>query len=361
MRRRICLLLFVVYLGTAGYCQEGSKYTVKEGDTAAEIARQHGIDLEDLKRWNNIEDIDRIKIGQELWIRDNQSIQQEPLEKPEQVNETIVNLEETTAEEKKDVANPNTDVSPQQTKQEREGVVNKVDEKEIEKGEAPEKPTSQSHSWVWLLFGLLTGLALGVMFVYVFCVKKLKAELESKENELYQANSRLSTEKTNVNTELSRLRSKIQTLEREKRELLDENVGLGEEIDRLKAAPNNYLNENSKMELDSNSSKSSNHATASSVTLYADAIIDGYFVRVREIPNEDSIFVMLLNGEGTATFEVYESAYNRVVANPSFLEGCEKQIIGESLRLEIISKGVAQRDFSNGKWKIINKLNVIIR
>ena len=202
MRRRICLLLFVVYLGTAGYCQEGSKYTVKEGDTAAEIARQHGIDLEDLKRWNNIEDIDRIKIGQELWIRDNQSIQQEPLEKPEQVNETIVNLEETTAEEKKDVANPNTDVSPQQTKQEREGVVNKVDEKEIEKGEAPEKPTSQSHSWVWLLFGLLTGLALGVMFVYVFCVKKLKAELESKENELYQANSRLSTEKTNVNTEL---------------------------------------------------------------------------------------------------------------------------------------------------------------
>lgn len=358
------MLLFVVYLGTAGYCQENSKYTVKKGDSAVKIARQHGIDLEDLKRWNSIEDIDRIKIGQELWITDPQSIQQESLENPEQINETVVNLEETATEGKKDVTNPNTNVSPQQTKQDnREGAVGKVEKKEGEKeGEKPpKKTTSISHSWVWLLFGLLTGLALGVMFVYVFCVKKLKAELESKENELYQANSRLSTEKTNANTELSRLGSKIQTLEREKRELLDENVGLGEEIDRLKAAPNNYLNENSKMELDSNSSKSSNHATASSVTLYADAIIDGYFVRVREIPNEDSIFVLHLNGENSAAFEVYESAYNRVVANPSFLEGCEKQVIGESLQLEIISKGMAQKDFSNGKWKVINKLNVIIR
>lgn len=342
MRRRICLLLFVVYLGTAGYCQKNSKYTVKKDDSAAKIAKQHGIKLKDFMIWNSLDgDNPIIQIGQQLWITDPQSIQQELLEKPEQVNEAIVSL-------KKEVTNPNTEVSPQQTKQETERA-----------GDEDQKTTSISHLWVRLLFGLLTGLTLGVILVYVFFVKKLKAKLECKENELDRANSCLSSEKTNTNAELSRLRSKIQTLEREKRELLDENVGLGEEIDRLKVVPYSYLNENNKMEVESNS-WASNHV-ASSVTMYADAIIDGYFVRVREIPNEDSIFVLHLNREDSAAFEIYESAYKRVVANPSFLEGCEKQIIGESSQLEIVTKGMAQKDFSNGKWKVINKLNVIIR
>jgi len=87
-------------------------------------------------------------------------------------------------------------------------------------------------------------------------------------------------------------------------------------------------------------------------SLYADAIIDGKLYRVKEQPDDDTIFELKLNREGDtrAVVTVYVSAYRRVIANPSFLEGCEKQILGTTT-VTMQRDGVATKDGS-GKWTI---------
>jgi lipoprotein NlpD len=42
------------------------KYTVAKGDTLFGIAQKHGLDYRDLAKWNNIEDPDQIRVGQDL-------------------------------------------------------------------------------------------------------------------------------------------------------------------------------------------------------------------------------------------------------------------------------------------------------
>ena len=54
-------------------------YTVRPGDTLAELARRFGIPLETLARVNEIENVDQIFVGQELFIPDTpEPIDREP-------------------------------------------------------------------------------------------------------------------------------------------------------------------------------------------------------------------------------------------------------------------------------------------
>lgn len=92
---------------------------------------------------------------------------------------------------------------------------------------------------------------------------------------------------------------------------------------------------------------------------YADAIINGYFNRITETPNEDTIFELYLRNEQTATFTAYGEAYRRIIANHSFLEGCDKQVLNNARNVKIEGEGSTQRQI-DGKWKIIKKLSVII-
>lgn len=325
MLRQFCLLLITLCLCFASYCQE-NYYIVKRDDSSGKIAKQYGINYDEFKRWNNLKgDNPTIHIGDTLWIVDPTTIQNK-------------SNEVATIEVKSIVGNE----------------VGAGVENGTPKGENPEK--TQSHSWVWMLLGLLVGLVLGAALFYVLFMKKLKAELEHKENELSNLKFNLSNEKSNSNAGLSRLHSKIQSLERENQRLFDENVSLGEEIDHLKEIQT-CENESSAV----SSSQVPQQSLGASKTMFADAIIDGCFVKVREAPNEDSIFELHLDGENSVIFCIYKPAYQRVMANPSFLEGCEKQIIGDVMQIEIVANGTAQRDVSNGKWKIINKLNVLIK
>ena len=86
--------------------------------------------------------------------------------------------------------------------------------------------------------------------------------------------------------------------------------------------------------------------------LYADFIIDGKFNQVKEQPDDDTTFVLKLNKPGgmRAMVTIYQEAYNRIIANPSFLEGCEKQLLGGTM-VSMQRDGVAQKD-SNSKWII---------
>jgi len=93
--------------------------------------------------------------------------------------------------------------------------------------------------------------------------------------------------------------------------------------------------------------------------LYADAIIDGYFNRLSETPNGDTIFELHLQNEKVATFRVFSGANQLIIKRPEFLEGCDRQILTNAQKIQIENEGTAWLQ-TNGKWKIIDKLNVVI-
>ena len=109
-----------------------------------------------------------------------------------------------------------------------------------------------------------------------------------------------------------------------------------------------------------NRTKPAQPQSSSSTILYSDSIIDEYFNRLRETPNENTVFELRLQNPQTASFTVYPAAYKRIIANPSILEGCEKQVSTGAQNLHIEREGAVRRQ-PDGKWKIIKKLYVIIK
>lgn len=81
---RILLALAILTLGSAtvGYAvwlqlQVVDTYTVVRGDTLSAIGRAHGVSVEDLMRWNQL-DSDRIEVGQVLQIHASQTTPPSP-------------------------------------------------------------------------------------------------------------------------------------------------------------------------------------------------------------------------------------------------------------------------------------------
>jgi hypothetical protein len=105
--------------------------------------------------------------------------------------------------------------------------------------------------------------------------------------------------------------------------------------------------------------KQADNDVRNATTLYADSIFDDFFNKTSEMPNEDTVFELHLPNAQNATFTIYLPAKRRIIANPAFLEGCEKQVLINGQDVKVIDEGTAQQQ-ANGKWKIIKKLNVII-
>lgn len=344
--RSVCFLTFALFVAIAAYGQ-GNPYIAKSGDTAGQIARTHNISLSDFYLWNGLSpDNNTIYPGKPYIV-------EAPIETHESQEQEEPSIEGKAGEPIESPA-PKPDPDPSQTG-------DTIPPGTGDDFNLGEENTSSSVSWFWLLLSVMVGAIFGIFLFYVLYVKKQIQEQEHKNSELSQKYHNLKREKSSDNSEMYGLRSKIQTLEREKQKLLNENINLGEEIDRLKAIQSNT---------NKNRTTDAHHVPASQVpnqpaepptTLYADAIIDDYFVKVRETPNEDSIFVLQLNGKNSADFDIYANAYSKVVANPSYLEGCEKQILYETKQIEVLSKGYTQQVDVDGKWKVIKKLNVIIK
>lgn len=372
MLRRGCFLIIAFCLCLAGYCQE-NYYVVRKGDYPGKIAKSFGIKLGDFLRWNNLNMKSNIDIGDTLWIVNPQTIENKSYESlkhnQELIGKTNENSEMTPDLGVERQKGNSTEVREESEVPKNNGVeAPKEDTKDNPKDKPKPKPIpepiqtpSNSYSWVWLILSLLIGLVFGVFLFYVLYVKKVKAELEYKENELSRLNYNLTSEKSSAGSELSKLRLENRTLKQRNKDLDSENNSLREEIAQLITTQQREKEYRTERTIPVSTNMVSSETSRSSMFLYADAIIDDCFVKVRELPNEDSIFVLHLNGENSADFSIYKSAYQRVVANPSFLEGCEKQVLGDTMQLEIVSEGKAQRELSNGKWKVINKLNVIIR
>lgn len=97
-------------------------------------------------------------------------------------------------------------------------------------------------------------------------------------------------------------------------------------------------------------------------SLYADAIVQGnLFNKVQESAvNTETIFELkLLRAVDTeAKVVVYPGAYKRVLANPSFLDGCDVQHSGSNYNnVETVQEGIAHKN-NEGKWQLSSKLKV---
>lgn len=172
---------------------------------------------------------------------------------------------------------------------------------------------------------------------------------------------------TNVDNKQSniKLERRVTELEQMVRELRHDNRLLREDLNRIlqKQPELNTFKKTAKRSTDiahvNNEDLGHSYSyTDEDRTLYADSIIDGYFNKVTEKANDDTTFELHVTKNG-ANVSVYSDAIRRIIANPSFLDGCDKQIIGNRI-VEIKDKGFAQIQM-NGKWKLTKRLNVIIK
>lgn len=92
-------------------------------------------------------------------------------------------------------------------------------------------------------------------------------------------------------------------------------------------------------------------------TLYADVIIRNFFNKVSELPNDDTVYELLLKtpSDTTAEFTIFQNAYPRVIDTPDFIKGCDKQGGGKN-SLEVESGVVTLQN--NGKWQITQPAKV---
>ncbi|WGD81779.1 N-acetylmuramoyl-L-alanine amidase [Bacillus subtilis] len=54
---------------SGGSSGSGTTYTVKKGDTLSAIAKEHGVSVANLQKWNNIKDPNKITVGQKLKLK----------------------------------------------------------------------------------------------------------------------------------------------------------------------------------------------------------------------------------------------------------------------------------------------------
>ena len=203
--------------------------------------------------------------------------------------------------------------------------------------------------WLWLISGCVGGI-----FVWEkWCRKKIIGNKKSNSNNLYLYDGerkRLEEENENLKNQIKQIQNEKQSLEKEKNNIWEENVKLGEEIESLKNT------------IKSEPIPAQNIQTASlskSGTLYAVSIIDGYLQRVKDTANEDTVFELSLKSASKADITVYKSAYEKILDNPSHLEGCDKQIVGRT-SVNVEQAGEAERD-DNGKWRVTKRVKVLVQ
>ena len=348
MLKRVVIVVALFFMSYVIIAQdkEAIYHTIEQGDTFFKIAQKYQIGIRDLETWNENITPNQLQIGQKIIIgwQDIQTVEEMEINvDPEEIGKASILAPQVEREASPVVSNP------------------RASKKNVKTEKKENAESHRFHGWFWLFVGLLMGGSLGVLLYKFLFVNKLQNALKQTTINLDLVNIELQETKDKLN-EITRLKSRVQSLEKEKRELvaknaslLEENVTLGENIDSMKESL--HVEATQHVTEEQSSKASEKH----SKNLYAETIVDGYFVRISDTPTEDTVFVLNKTNENEASFTIYTPAYQRVIANPAFLEGCDKQILSVTMQIDIPSKGTAQRDASNGKWKVINKLNVIIR
>lgn len=218
--------------------------------------------------------------------------------------------------------------------------------------EAEEEGFGQTKPWVLIFLFLLGCLGLGITVCLIFLQRKLKRNskrIDKRKEEIENLQKAIERSQNNHRNQGA------SSVEKELKQIKIENFDLKNRVSALE----DLLRKNDSSSVLAAKQQTSLKPVETQKLLYADSIIDGVFSHVKEQENDDTIFVLKLKNENSASISLFKQAYGRVLANASYLEGCEKQIIGKDT-VEIIREGEAEKGF-NGKWKVVSPLKVEIR
>lgn len=357
--------------GLGGFAQD-INYTVKASETLYGIANREQVKYDSLLKWNKLKLITTgkkdkdgnpiqevqpaIKEGQILIVgkathKAPKGEQKVKPEQPKNINET--KKTETSETFSKTPKQPESSFSSVRIERGNDG--NPIDPNDNK------APTSYSLWWLWLLLGFVGG---------AFCWEKWlhgtllwffnKKEMESKDDYIEELQNYKKIYKKE-NEELKEKNKKLSFENNEIRKECDEKQQQYEKAIKMlqnnQHIPRNVISEIVKQTEIHEQPKP--EQLGNSYFLYADNIFDGHFNSISETPNEDSFFELRTQNAQNATFTIYTAAKQRIIANPSFLEGCDKQVLANASKLTVETEGSAQLQ-SDGKWKIIKKLNVTI-
>ena len=217
----------------------------------------------------------------------------------------------------------------------------------------------------WWLFWLLLGIGCGVFCwekwlrkmiyplshkheikneqLYIAELKKDRQELKDKLKEFLEKNKNLLYENNEIRKECSDKQKQIEKVYQKLRE--------NQEI------PRNVVNDIVQQTQVETWRTVSNTKTSNPSTFYADSIIEGVFNSIVEIPNEDTVFKIVKTSANKATFSIYPDAYKRIIKNPDFADGCDKQRINPMPKTLKIENGETSQD-NFGKWQITKKAKI---
>jgi hypothetical protein len=331
MLKRIAILLVTFILcGAVGSAQNDDKYvldSLRTNDSLSAFAKRHKIKVNDFLLLNKLDD-KKVKTGKLYKVKLKETPQQENSAiQQERTRQNKENSQETTPAPKKD---------------------------------------KQSSSWWW--FWLFLGFGGGI-FAWEKWLREKKAI-----SIFFQNPSKIAVEQSYRNdyrNEIAGLKNDIKELTKKNEDLDTENKAYRKECDGKQRQYEKAIQELREYQQISQNvvpdivqqvtiPSQPAPATNNPAILFADTITDGFFNRVKETSDEDTIFELHLQNEQTATFTICDSARQRVIAISSFLEGCDKQVLNNAHDVETVSEGTACRDVG-GRWRIINKLNVIIK
>lgn len=111
-------------------------------------------------------------------------------------------------------------------------------------------------------------------------------------------------------------------------------------------------------------SHSSNERTTPDISnprkFYAESIHDSRYVKVKETHTDDAIFELTTKSDKTtATVTICKTAFRKVLANPSYLDGCDKQVFGNTT-VNIEEEGTAEKTDDN-RWVVRKQIKVVLR
>lgn len=326
MKRTVLFLLLLGVFGIVRTQQVPKKHVVKQHEVASKIAPMYGINLVQMQEYNPGMVLDRINPGDVL----------------------IVGYEEESVVDEANAAN--------KTEQKKEGE-HKRGQKRDKGPVFPDKERESSSGFLtWLLWIIIIS-AVGYGCYYWWPnlrdgLFKLRGRPSSFENEMREVSSgevaALRKRVRELEDEVQRLKSEKRQLDRERKELLEENIQLGEQVE---------AKNDSQKEKVSQPKPVAEPQRANRIK-YAESIMGDTLILVSDIPSPDALFRLELEDGRTAKFELHEPAIRRVVSNPSFLEGCDKQVVGRS-KVTVVEPGEARKD-ENGYWHVTKKLKVVI-
>lgn len=154
-----------------------------------------------------------------------------------------------------------------------------------------------------------------------------------------------------------RLKQENEKLKKKVDEFIDENIQLGKQIEELKSKINSLSSPSCGAAKPMSREADCTGVSVTEGKLYAESILNGTLMRVAAKISNDTIFELDLRGKDTAVLTVLPDAYHRILANAAFIDGCDKQVIGNTNVKVTPGEAVCN---AQGKWIVTKKPEVII-